>query len=101
MAVKVKETNKIDSLRNKLTELSELITVGKSTKDYMAKHPVGSAAGLVAIGFLITFVSGNVIRFLFRLVSFGLKAAAFVFVVRQTLSNVARFFGKKEKAHRY
>ncbi|OGI00654.1 MAG: hypothetical protein A2Y25_06890 [Candidatus Melainabacteria bacterium GWF2_37_15] len=95
MAVKLKEANKIDALRNKLIELSEIITVGKSTKDYMAKHPVGSVAGLVVIGLLITVVSGNILRLLFRLASFGLKIAAFVFVTRQTLSNISKFFGKK------
>lgn len=96
MDEKSQEINKLNELRKRLTNLSDLIAVGKSTKDYLAKHPVGSITLMVLIGVFTAFVSGGIIRLVLKLISFVLKVAAFIIVAKETLDKVTGFFKKKK-----
>lgn len=90
MATKHKEISKLDAIRNNITKLSELVTVGKVTKDAIRKHPVRTAAGVLVVGMLAALVSGSLIRGLLKLISFGLRVSAFIFVIKQTLKKFKR-----------
>lgn len=97
MDEKHKEVDKIEQLRHRLTELSELIAVGKHAKDYFVKHPVGSTLGVLLVGIFVAVFSGGFIRLIFGLVSFGLRVAAFIFVARQTFQKISGLFTRSKK----
>ncbi len=92
-----KEINKMDELRHNLTKLAESISVGKNARNYVANHPVSSLACMLLLGFLTAILSGGIIRLILFLISFGLRAAAFIFVARQTLAKVSSVLKKKKK----
>lgn len=90
MAEKLKEIEELDNLRNKITKLSEFISGGSRIREYIAKNPMQSVIIIVLIGISAAFLSGRIIKFVLKSISFALKVAAFLYVVRDSYEKVVK-----------
>lgn len=83
------EIDRLENIRTKLSEITDSLSFGKNIKKHVGDHPVKTVGAMILIGLLTAILSTALIRIIFILLSFSLRLAAFIFVVKQSLSKVS------------
>ena len=81
MAEKFEEVKKIEETRDRISEKIKLLSGEKSLTEIIKENPAAATVSMLIIGILTAFVSKKIIEMILKLITYGLKIAAFFYFV--------------------